>query len=105
DGRKLRDLDIETADYVQTGILPQWKDIDVNQNVSHVKYIDWILESIPEQILETQRVSGMSLQFLRECKRKSVLQSLTAKFAQKIGTIRKIVYCGDNFTTTLKSPL
>ncbi|KAL5576382.1 hypothetical protein UlMin_018081 [Ulmus minor] len=84
DGRKFRDLDIETADYVQTGIMPQWKDIDINEHVNHVKYTDWILESVPEQILETQRLSGIRLHFWKECGKKSVLQSLTAKSAQKI---------------------
>ncbi|GMH18939.1 hypothetical protein Nepgr_020780 [Nepenthes gracilis] len=78
DGRKLPKLDNNTAEYIRGGLTPKWSDLDVNQHVNNVKYIGWILESAPLSILESHEVSGVTLEFRRECGRDSVLQSLTS---------------------------
>ncbi|XP_010249881.1 PREDICTED: palmitoyl-acyl carrier protein thioesterase, chloroplastic [Nelumbo nucifera] len=78
DSRKLPKLDDNTADYVRSGLTPRWNDLDVNQHVNNVKYIGWILESAPVSILENHVLSGLTLEYRRECGRDSVLQSLTA---------------------------
>ncbi|XP_024030482.1 palmitoyl-acyl carrier protein thioesterase, chloroplastic-like isoform X2 [Morus notabilis] len=78
DCRKLRDLDFDTADYIRTGLLSNWTDLDVNQHVNHVKYIDWILENAPESVVETHKLSAMRLEFRKECGKNSSLQSLCA---------------------------
>ncbi|OWM66002.1 palmitoyl-acyl carrier protein thioesterase, chloroplastic-like [Punica granatum] len=78
DDRKLRKLDEDTADFIRKGLAPRWNDLDVNQHVNNVKYIGWILESAPAEILETQELSALTLEYRRECGRDSVLQSLTA---------------------------
>ncbi|CAN6456296.1 unnamed protein product [Victoria cruziana] len=44
DGGKLPKLDDTSADHVRTGLMPRWYDLDVNQHVNNVKYINWILE-------------------------------------------------------------
>jgi fatty acyl-ACP thioesterase B len=89
DSRKLRKLDGNTADYVRRGLSPRWNDLDVNQHVNNVKYIGWILESVPPAILETHELASMSLEYRRECGRDSVLQSLTAVSDPGIGTLGK----------------
>ncbi|GAB2300387.1 Palmitoyl-acyl carrier protein thioesterase, chloroplastic [Dionaea muscipula] len=76
DGRKLRKLDDNTAEYIRKGLTPRWSDLDVNQHVNNVKYIGWILESVPSPIMETHELSGMTLEYRRECGRDNVLQSL-----------------------------
>ncbi|CAN6573516.1 unnamed protein product [Malus baccata var. baccata] len=74
---KLGRLNVDGRDYVQTGLAPpRWHDLDINQHVSHAKYIDWVLESIPILTLESHELSSMTLEFRRECRRDSVLQSL-----------------------------
>ncbi|CAN4094353.1 unnamed protein product [Withania somnifera] len=78
DSRKLPKLDETTSDYIRTGLTPRWSDLDVNQHVNNVKYIGWILESAPMQILEGCELSAMTLEYRRECRRDSVLQSLTS---------------------------
>ncbi|XP_015869379.1 palmitoyl-acyl carrier protein thioesterase, chloroplastic [Ziziphus jujuba] len=78
DAKKLRALDVDTADNVQAGLLPKWSDLDVNQHVKHVKYIEWILESAPRWILETHELSIMTLEFQKECGMNTSLQSLSA---------------------------
>ncbi|KAM7256962.1 hypothetical protein ACFE04_012703 [Oxalis oulophora] len=89
DSRKLTKLDDNTADYVRRGLSPRWNDLDVNQHVNNVKYIGWILESVPPAILETHELAGMTLEYRRECGRDSVLQSLTAVSSSDTGTFGK----------------
>ncbi|KAI4380047.1 hypothetical protein MLD38_006276 [Melastoma candidum] len=78
DERKLIKLDEKSADIIRTGLTPRWNDLDVNQHVNNVKYIGWILESAPPDILESHELSALTMEYRRECGRDSVLQSLTA---------------------------
>ncbi|KAJ6819828.1 palmitoyl-acyl carrier protein thioesterase, chloroplastic-like [Iris pallida] len=76
--RKLPKLDDDTADYIRKGLSPRWGDLDVNQHVNNVKYIGWILESVPISLLESHELASVALEYRRECGRDSMLQSLTA---------------------------
>uniref|UniRef100_K9JGV7 Acyl-[acyl-carrier-protein] hydrolase n=1 Tax=Cuphea viscosissima TaxID=857185 RepID=K9JGV7_CUPVI len=78
DDRKLPKLDEKSADSIRKGLTPRWNDLDVNQHVNNVKYIGWILESTPPEVLETQELCSLTLEYRRECGRESVLESLTA---------------------------
>ncbi|XP_062156884.1 palmitoyl-acyl carrier protein thioesterase, chloroplastic-like [Alnus glutinosa] len=78
DKRKLRRLDLDAADYVRVGIAPLWNDLDMNQHVNHVKYISWILEGAPPSVLESHKISSMTLEYRKECGRDSMVQSLSA---------------------------
>ncbi|KAL2929259.1 Palmitoyl-acyl carrier protein thioesterase chloroplastic [Bienertia sinuspersici] len=88
DGRKLTKLDDSTADHIRSGLSPRWNDLDVNQHVNNVKYVGWILESAPQSILETHELSGMTLEYRRECGRDNVLQSLTAVSGANVGGLQ-----------------
>ncbi|CAN6456293.1 unnamed protein product [Victoria cruziana] len=61
-----------------SNLQPRWYDLDVNQHVNNVKYINWILESAPISILESYELARMTLEYRRECVRSSVVQSLTS---------------------------
>ncbi|CAA3024279.1 palmitoyl-acyl carrier protein thioesterase, chloroplastic-like isoform X1 [Olea europaea var. sylvestris] len=87
DSRKLPKLNGDNADYVRTGLTPRWSDLDVNQHVNNVKYVGWILESVPLPILETCELAGMTLEYRRECMRDSVLQSLTSVVSNGLGDL------------------
>ncbi|CAI0543142.1 unnamed protein product [Linum tenue] len=94
DSRKLLKLDDNSADHIRKGLTvlspsesPRWNDLDVNQHVNNVKYINWILESAPLAILESHELSSMTLEYRRECGKDSVLQSLTAVSGNGVGTI------------------
>ncbi|GMQ06710.1 hypothetical protein CsSME_00051184 [Camellia sinensis var. sinensis] len=76
DSRKLLKLDESTADYIRNGLTPRWSDLDVNQHVNNVKHIGWILE-----------LCGMTLEYRRECRRDSVLQSLTTVSGGGVGSL------------------
>lgn len=78
DSRKLPKLEETTADYVRDGLTPRWSDLDVNQHVNNVKYIGWILESAPQQVVEKYELASMTLEYRRECRKDSTLKSLTS---------------------------
>ncbi|KAK4764596.1 hypothetical protein SAY86_025686 [Trapa natans] len=85
DNRKLPKLDDSTADYVLSHLTPRWSDLDVNQHVNNVKYLSWILECAPQQILETHELSAITLEYRRECGRDSILQSLAKISGDRTG--------------------
>ncbi|KAJ4835419.1 hypothetical protein Tsubulata_025727 [Turnera subulata] len=79
-------VDINTADYVCTGLKPGWTEIDLNLHVNHVKYIDWIFEegilicilnSIPHSFMACHELSAITLGYRKECHMNSVLQSMS----------------------------
>ncbi|GAA0145248.1 hypothetical protein Leryth_022200 [Lithospermum erythrorhizon] len=84
---KLPKLDENTADFISSGLTPRWSDLDVNQHVNNVKYINWILESAPSPILETHELASMTLEYRRECRRDSVVQSLTSVTDNGVGEL------------------
>uniref|UniRef100_R4J2L6 Acyl-[acyl-carrier-protein] hydrolase n=1 Tax=Cuphea avigera var. pulcherrima TaxID=83566 RepID=R4J2L6_9MYRT len=82
---KLHKFEVKTGDSIHKGLTPGWNDLDVNQHVSNVKYIGWILESMPTEVLETQELCSLALEYRRECGRDSVLESVTAMDPTKVG--------------------
>ncbi|KAL8189419.1 hypothetical protein R6Q57_028985 [Mikania cordata] len=69
--------DHNTVDHVHNSLTPRWSDLDINQHVNNVKYIGWILESVPETIMKNYELASMTLEYCRECRKNSVLQSRT----------------------------
>ncbi|GMH30716.1 hypothetical protein Nepgr_032559 [Nepenthes gracilis] len=84
DRRKLPKLGDNTAEYIRGGLTPRLSDLDGNQHVNNVKYIGWILESVPLQLMESNELSGMTVEYKRECGMGNVLQSLTAVSAASV---------------------
>ncbi|KAF2323303.1 hypothetical protein GH714_034535 [Hevea brasiliensis] len=76
DGRKLPQLDVNTADYARTGLTPEWDQLDLNQHVNHVQYLNWILENVPRSFVEHHKLSARTSEYRKECNTDSVLQSL-----------------------------
>ncbi|XP_052181022.1 palmitoyl-acyl carrier protein thioesterase, chloroplastic-like [Diospyros lotus] len=77
DSEKIEKLTDGTADRVRSGLAPRWNDMDANQHVNNVKYIGWILESVPIDVLEDYNLTSMTLEYRRECRQSNVLESLT----------------------------
>ncbi|KAG8379451.1 hypothetical protein BUALT_Bualt07G0089900 [Buddleja alternifolia] len=78
DCEKIEKLTRETAERIRTGLAPRWSDMDANQHVNNVKYIGWILESVPTNVLEDYNMKRMTLEYRRECRQSNVLESLTS---------------------------
>ncbi|WOK96632.1 palmitoyl-acyl carrier protein thioesterase, chloroplastic [Canna indica] len=75
---KIDKLTEDTAEYIRSGLAPRWSDMDVNQHVNNVKYIGWILESVPLHVLEDYHLTSMTLEYRRECRQSNLLESLTS---------------------------
>ncbi|XP_073307515.1 palmitoyl-acyl carrier protein thioesterase, chloroplastic-like [Primulina huaijiensis] len=87
DSRKFPKLNESTADSIRTGLTPRWNDLDVNQHVNNVKYVGWILESTPSTVLETLELASVTLEYRRECRKDSVLESLTSVVENEVGDL------------------
>lgn len=77
-GRKIEKLTDSTAEHIRSGLAPRWSDMDVNQHVNNVKYIGWILESVPLDVLEDYHLTSITLDYRRECRQSQLLESLTS---------------------------
>ncbi|XVF26693.1 hypothetical protein REPUB_Repub14bG0040100 [Reevesia pubescens] len=75
--RKLQLIDIDTADSIRLALSPGWNDLDVNQHVNNVKYIEWIFEGAPSSIMESHQLSSISLEFRKECQKDATLKCLS----------------------------
>ncbi|KAL0000092.1 hypothetical protein SO802_019694 [Lithocarpus litseifolius] len=51
-------------------------DLDMNHHVNNVKYVRWMLGTIPDEILESHKLSTMILEYRRECGNSDKVQSL-----------------------------
>ncbi|CAN6171705.1 unnamed protein product [Urochloa humidicola] len=80
-GRKIEKLTDSTAEHIRSGLAPRWSDMDVNQHVNNVKYIGWILESVPLEVLEDYHLTSITLDYRRECRQTQLLESLTSMTA------------------------
>ncbi|KAK7282070.1 hypothetical protein RIF29_10588 [Crotalaria pallida] len=85
DCEKINKLTDETAERIRSGLAPRWNDMDANQHVNNVKYIGWILESVPIEVLEDFDMTSMTLEFRRECRKKNLLESITTPTTTMIG--------------------
>ncbi|KAA8542093.1 hypothetical protein F0562_023245 [Nyssa sinensis] len=82
DSDKIEKLTDETALIIKSGLAPRWGDMDANQHVNNVKYIGWILESVPMNVLEDYSLKSMAMEYRRECRQSNVLESLTSMNAR-----------------------
>ncbi|THG09546.1 hypothetical protein TEA_007460 [Camellia sinensis var. sinensis] len=68
----------DTAQYSRLGLVPRRADLDMNQHVNNVTYIGWVLESIPQKIIDTHELQTITLDYRRECQHDDVVDSLTS---------------------------
>ncbi|CAH2052566.1 unnamed protein product [Thlaspi arvense] len=67
----------DPAQYSMIGLKPRRADLDMNQHVNNVTYIGWVLESIPQEIVDTHELQVITLDYRRECQQDDVVDSLT----------------------------
>lgn len=66
------------AEFVRSGLTPRRSDLDMNQHVNNVKYIGWMMESVPPTILDNYELVSMNLEYRRECGQSDVVQSMAS---------------------------
>jgi len=52
-------------------------DIDTNAHVNNAKYIEWVLETIPEEVYATYRISSLEVVYKKESTYGQMIQALT----------------------------
>ncbi|KAK6157626.1 hypothetical protein DH2020_011874 [Rehmannia glutinosa] len=83
---KIDKLD-NNARYVNSDLKPKRSDLDMNHHVNNVKYVRWMLETIPDEFLENHQLSDIILEYRRECGSSDVVQSLCQP--QEHGLLKK----------------
>ncbi|KAK4720185.1 hypothetical protein R3W88_018523 [Solanum pinnatisectum] len=68
----------DPAEYSKLGMVPRRADLDMNQHVNNVTYIGWVLESIPQEIIDTHELETITIDYRRECQQDDVVDSLTS---------------------------
>ncbi|KAA8550605.1 hypothetical protein F0562_002289 [Nyssa sinensis] len=61
---------------MRLNLQPRRADLDMNQHVNNVTYIGWVLESIPQEIIDTHELQTITLDYRRECQHDDVVDSL-----------------------------
>ncbi|CAA6668393.1 unnamed protein product [Spirodela intermedia] len=71
------------------GLVPRRADLDMNQHVNNVTYIGWVLESIPQEIIDTHELQTITLDYRRECQHDDAVDSLTSLEFGDLDLIRR----------------
>uniref|UniRef100_B9I2I3 Acyl-[acyl-carrier-protein] hydrolase n=1 Tax=Populus trichocarpa TaxID=3694 RepID=B9I2I3_POPTR len=64
------------AKFTNSNLKPKRSDLDMNHHVNNVKYVNWMLETIPHKFLENYQLTRMTLEYRRECSSSDVVESL-----------------------------
>ncbi|CAN6563379.1 unnamed protein product [Malus baccata var. baccata] len=75
--RKIPKLE-DPAQYSRLGVVPRRADLDMNQHVNNVAYIGWVLESMPQELIDSHELEAITLDYRRECQRDDIVDSLTS---------------------------
>lgn len=75
--RKISKLE-DPAQFSRVGLVPRRADLDMNQHVNNVTYIGWVLESMPQEIIDSHELQTITLDYRRECQHDDVVDSLTS---------------------------
>ncbi|KAI4326374.1 hypothetical protein MLD38_031696 [Melastoma candidum] len=68
----------DPAKYSRLGLVPRRADLDMNQHVNNVAYIGWVLESLPQEIIDSYELETITLDYRRECQHDDVVDSLSS---------------------------
>ncbi|MGD9210611.1 MAG: thioesterase [Desulfobacteraceae bacterium] len=76
------------------------RDLDVNEHVNNVSYMEWILETMPDAILSQKELKKISLNFIGEAKRNDHVLSVaeavkTEQKSRKSVYLHRIVHQSD----------
>jgi acyl-ACP thioesterase len=69
---------IDTADY-KTSFNVSVSDTDMNKHVNNIKYLQWVIESIPDEIIDNYYLYSIDGRFIAEAQNGDTIISLTNK--------------------------
>lgn len=68
----------DPAEFSKLRLVPRRADLDMNKHVNNVTYIGWVLESIPQEMIDTHELQTITLDYRRECQHDDIVDSLTS---------------------------
>ncbi|KAK9992872.1 hypothetical protein SO802_022575 [Lithocarpus litseifolius] len=68
----------DPAEHSKLGLAPRRADLDMNQHVNNVTYIGWVLESLPQEIIDSHELQTITIDYRRECLHDDRVDSLTS---------------------------
>lgn len=69
-------------------LVPRRADLDMNQHVNNVTYIGWVLESMPQEVIDNYELKMITLDYRRECQHNDVVDSLTSPELDEDGALK-----------------
>ncbi|KAF3327708.1 oleoyl-acyl carrier protein thioesterase 1 [Carex littledalei] len=57
---------------------PRRADLDMNKHVNNVTYYSWVLQSIPQDIVDTHELEAITIDYRRECQYSNTIDSLAS---------------------------
>lgn len=92
------------AVYINSNLKPQRKDLDMNQHVNNVKYVGWMLETVPTSIQECYELQTITLEYRKECGQSDVVQALTSIDAKSDGNDKSLTSLANRISTPQGEP-
>ncbi len=65
----------ENIDYAKTTVA-SFDDIDVNQHVNNAVFLKWAVNSLPDEVLESKKISKFRVSYRKECKQNETVDVL-----------------------------
>lgn len=86
---------IEVADYTKKFKVNRY-DTDMNKHVNNIRYLQWVMESIPEKIIDNYYLDSIDGRFVSEAQYNDVIVSLTKIGDEENSFIHAIKVRGTN---------
>ncbi|XP_058093281.1 oleoyl-acyl carrier protein thioesterase 1, chloroplastic-like [Magnolia sinica] len=80
----------DPAQYSRLGLVPRRADLDMNQHVNNVTYIGWVLESMPQDVIDTHELEKITLDYRRECQHDDMVDSLTSLESEEVEAVSEL---------------
>ncbi|CAI5468488.1 unnamed protein product [Closterium sp. Yama58-4] len=68
----------EPADHSKSSLCARRSDLDMNQHVNNVTYIAWMLESLPQDLVDSSELAQISIEYRRECSQNDMVETLAS---------------------------
>lgn len=74
---RITKLDEISTEHLSSELTSSLADLDMNQHVNNLKYITWVLDSVPVEHMISHKLASIVLEYRRECHRTDIVESLT----------------------------
>ena len=82
---------IDSASYIEEFKVNRY-DVDMNQHVSNIRYLQWVIDTIPDEIIDNKFLHTIDGRFIAE-----------AQFGDEITSLTEKYICDNSFSHTIKT--